>query len=247
MGLYLHAYGYIWIMYKTYFLSIAFLLAYVSLAQKNTSTHFEVQVDSLYREDQIYLGVSFNILANSPQSFAQNDVSWGVQAGFLRDMPINKRRNLAVALGIGWSYDIFHHNLRISEETNNSYAFIDDLDIVSDNRFTLHQIEFPFEFRWRSSTPQSLKFWRIYAGGRIGYVFRYRTKYLQTEPRQEIFVTDTSAINRLQYGAQLSMGYGAFSITAYYGLQTLFNNNAIVEGELLNLQVVRIGLQFYFL
>ena len=37
-------------------------------------------------------------------------------------------------------------------------------------------IEMPIEFRWRNSTASSYKFWRIYAGAKLGYVAGARSK-----------------------------------------------------------------------
>ena len=45
-------------------------------------------------------------------------LSGGIQFGYLRDMPINERRNVAIAIGLGLSFDQFGQNLFIGEAAN---------------------------------------------------------------------------------------------------------------------------------
>ncbi|AGN89432.1 hypothetical protein [Flavobacterium phage 6H] len=59
-------------------------------------------IDSLYREDQFYFGVTYNILNLKPIDVSQNSFSTGLNLGFLRDFPINKMRTFAVAPGFGF-------------------------------------------------------------------------------------------------------------------------------------------------
>ena len=40
---------------------------------------------------------------------------------------------------------------------------------VEDSYYEQHSIGFPIEFRWRTSTPYSHKFWRIYTGVKPTY------------------------------------------------------------------------------
>ena len=52
-------------------------------------------LDSLYREDQIYFGVTYNTFINSPEAFSQTNFSPALKMGIIRDFPINSRRNTA--------------------------------------------------------------------------------------------------------------------------------------------------------
>lgn len=216
----------------------------MSISQENEILDF-YEVDSLYREDQLYLGVTFNLLSNKPIGFEQNGFSAGLQAGFIRDMPINKKRNKAIGIGAGIAIDTYNQNLVISEVSNNvlEYAILDDDDDT--NRFTSYTLEFPLEYRWRTSTPEDYSFWRIHAGVKLGYVLSYKSTYESSDG--DIIVRDLSGINRLQYGPTFSFGFGAFNFQAYYGLNPLFNDNAQIDGEPVNLEVLRLGLVFYFL
>ena len=79
-------------------------------AQSNNVT----ELDSLYREDQIYIGVTYNALMNLPNGVSQSSFFHGVSFGVIRDFPFNKQRNIALGLGLGFSINSFNQNIRIS-------------------------------------------------------------------------------------------------------------------------------------
>ena len=57
-------------------------------------------IDSLYREDQFYVGISYNSLQNKPIGTTQGRFTPSFSFGILRDMPFNKTRTWAIAAGI---------------------------------------------------------------------------------------------------------------------------------------------------
>lgn len=205
-------------------------------------------VDSLYREDQVYIGVTFNLLSNKPEGISQNGLSGSLQLGFIRDMPFNKRRNKAIGVGLGVSIDTFNQDLFIGEEEDGNTTIFSTIadDINEDkNRFTFYTLEMPIQYRWRTSTPTKYAFWRIHTGIQLGYIFRFKSTFIQEG--NEVNQTDIPELNKLQYGLTFAFGYGAFNFQTYYGLNTLFNDDAVINRENVNLQVIRLGLQFYFL
>jgi len=110
-------------------------------------------VDSLYREDQVYIGVTFNLLSNKPEGISQNGLSGSLQLGFIRDMPFNKRRNKAIGVGLGVSIDTFNQDLFIGEEEDGNTTIFSTIadDINEDkNRFTFYTLEMPIQYRWRT-------------------------------------------------------------------------------------------------
>ena len=103
--------------------------------------------------------------------------------GFIRDFPINKMRNVALGIGLGLSSNSYNQNLLIlkDDSSNLSYSIIDENETsFTKNKFTTYLVEIPFEFRWRRSTPTEYKFWRIYAGFKIGYVFANSSKFISS-------------------------------------------------------------------
>ena len=106
---------------------ISVILIFLSFFQSFSQSELieKPVADSLYREDQFYLNITNNSIQNSPSGFNQNRFSPGIGAGFLRDMPINKRRNFAIALGFGYSVSILNQNIAIAEVNSNlQYSII---------------------------------------------------------------------------------------------------------------------------
>jgi len=119
-----------------------FLYTFFSFGQEENSDDSgkEKVVDSLYREDQFYVGFTFNLLWNTPPGINQSGFSGGFHLGYTRDMPINKRRNVAIGLGLGYSINTYGQNLFIgeNEETGQSiFSSLQDVDFDR-NRFTTH-------------------------------------------------------------------------------------------------------------
>jgi hypothetical protein len=50
------------------------------------------------------------------------------------------------------------------------YSYIDAETTYNKNKFSQLSIDVPLEFRWRTSTYASHKFWRIYGGLKLSYL-----------------------------------------------------------------------------
>lgn len=201
------------------------------------------KIDSLYREDQFYFGVTYNQFNKIPVGFSQNGISTGIDFGFLRDMPINKKRTYAVAIGFGFSYNKWHNNLKTSKTLG-----VLNYEIVDKNSFNRNKneqvfLDIPIEFRWRNSTPESHKFWRIYAGFKLRYLIFDKSKYIGSET---IKILNNSDYNKIQYGPYIAFGFNTWNLTAYYGLKPVYKS-AKTANQSLEMNSVNIGLMFYIL
>lgn len=203
-------------------------------------------IDSLYREDQFYAGFHFNLVTNKPSNIDQESFSGGLNIGFIRDFPLNERRNVALGIGIGWSINTYGQNLFIgnNEDGSTNFMSLENNEDYTRNRFTTQLIEAPIEFRWRTSTPETYKFWRIYSGVRLGYMYNFRSRY--KDPEQEVIINDLSELNRFRLGATFTFGYNTFNFQFYYALNPFFKD-AQVDGEDIDLSTLKIGLTFYIL
>jgi hypothetical protein len=201
-------------------------------------------VDNNYLEDQLYIGLTYNILNNKPTGFNQNGLSGGLSFGFIKDLPINRGRNKAIGIGLGYAYSAYIQNLKITDTGSSTvFEILDDQNFNS-NRFSAHIIEVPLELRWRTSTPTVYNFWRIYTGFKLGYVFASSARFSDTSGA--IYVKGIDKVNTFQYGLTLSAGYGSLNINLYYGLNTFFKN-AQVNNESIDLKQLNIGLIFYIM
>lgn len=202
-------------------------------------------IDSLYREDQFYLGISYNLLQNRNDGIRQNKISYGLTGGFLRDMPINKRRNISIAAGLGYSFQNFNHNILVSKvDQDFSYTTIDPAAPFSKNKVQSHAIEIPVEFRWRTSNAESHRFWRIYTGFKVGYVFYDVSKY---NGSQGTFAYKNNPdVNNLQYTVYTALGYNTWNFHVSYGINPIYGNGTL-NGNPIELTSLNLGLLFYIL
>jgi len=217
-----------------------------SLAQDRNSPVTKV-IDSLYREDQFYIGLTFHLLKDLPESVSQSGFSGGLHLGFIRDFPLNKRRNIGLGAGLGWSVNSFGQELFIGEDSNNNTLFrnlnSEDIDYDS-NRFTTQLIEVPIEFRWRTSTPDSHKFWRVYTGFRLGYIYNFQSTFKQGG--NQVIQTDVPELDRFRIGTTLSFGYNTFNLHIYYSLNPFFKDAKLGNSDI-GITTFKVGLMFYIL
>ncbi|AXG69403.1 outer membrane protein beta-barrel domain protein [Kordia sp. SMS9] len=202
--------------------------------------------DEKYREDQFYIGFTYNILQNRPSGISQNNLSNGIHLGVIRDFPINKKRNKAIGIGLGYSYNSYFHNLKaIETDSGVLYEAIESDESFRRNKYRTHELELPIEFRWRTSTATSYKFWRIYGGFKVSYIFSGISKFVGDSGTIKFQNDD---INRLQYGLTLSAGYNTWNFHVYYGLNTLFKEDTFTtNGEQFDMNTIKVGLMFYIL
>jgi hypothetical protein len=230
---------------KLFFLLILGMLSFKGIAQDTISTSV---VDSLYREDQFYIGATYNLPLNVPNDVKVRGLSGGIHFGYLRDMPINKKRTLAIAIGAGFSFNEYGQNLFIGETENEETIFtvLDEEDVTYDrNRFSTSTIEAPIEFRWRSSTPETYRFWRVYAGFRVGYTYWYKSTFKQTD--NNVNQTDIPEYERVRLGASLSFGYNTVNFYAYYSINPFFKDAVTTDAQTVEFRTLRLGLIFYIL
>ena len=201
-------------------------------------------IDDKYREDQFYFGVFYNSLLNSPNDFNQNKFSSSVNLGFIRDFPLNKDRNFGLGLGLGLSTGSFHNNLKLSSLNNQFDAnIITDSQSFTKNKWTLNELEFPFEIRWRTSTAENYKFWRIYFGIKTSYVFSSKHVFESSSGKE---ITRDLPFNKLQTGFTLNAGNNTWNLGLYLGLQPLFKEEFTDKHlEIADIKQFKVGLIFY--
>lgn len=206
----------------------------------------EEQIDLKYLEDQFYLGTTYNIVLNKPTNVTQRNFSYGLMGGFIKDIPVNSNRNVGFGLGLGYAYNNYYTNLLAVESTTGTdYIVLDDDVSYKRNKVDTHVLEFPIEFRWRTSTPTEYKFWRVYAGMKLGYVLGARSKFVSSDDKIAFKNND---IERFRYGVMLNFGYSTFNVHLYYALNNLFKDGvSTVEGEAIEFTPLRLGIIFYIL
>lgn len=212
-----------------------FFLFFVTIGFSQSET--KPVVDSLFREDQFYVSISYNFLQNKPDNFSQYSFSTGLSAGFLRDFPISDNRHWAIAPGIGYSFNDLKQNIDFSSISNST-----DTEIVK-SRIILHYVDFPLEVRWRNATPDSHKFWRIYGGFMASYLINGKFKYEGSLGSGTENINDL--LNKFQYATYLTFGFNTWNAYIHYGLNPFFDKNKTTTEN--NVTTLKIGLIFYIL
>lgn len=216
---------------------ICFLCCFTNLFAQE-----ENNFDLNYLEDQVYLSLTYNILLNKPASITQNGLSGGISFGFIKDIPLNSERNFGIGIGLGYAYNAYIQNLKISIQ--NQTTIFEQAQNYKGNRIRIQSAEVPLEFRWRNSTSEKYKFWRIYGGVKVSYLFSVKSIYV--DEIETITTKNIPELNKFQYGLILATGYSTWNVHVYYGLNPLFKN-AKFDGKSLDLNNFNIGLKFYML
>lgn len=226
---------------------LLFVLVFPVFSQEkvNPEDVSKIKIDSLYREDQFYFSISLNTLQNKPKGLSQDKFSSGFSIGFLRDFPVNKKRTVAIAPGIGLAYNNYNQNLKITELNQVPVYTVIESNVTYDkNRFSQLLVEVPIEFRWRTSTFESHKFWRIYGGIKMGYLLYDKSIY--KDANGKIAVNKNNDFNKFQYGTYITAGYNSINVFAYYGLNSLFQS-AKTTTESIDMNSINFGIMFYIL
>jgi hypothetical protein len=181
------------------FISFLGCLLWLVNLQSQDSTRLVLKENSKYLEDQFYAGLAYIVLLDRPNDVIQRNLSYGVQLGFIKDIPLNRKRNFGVGLGLGYGTNSYFSNI-IAEDTepNVSYRLAVEADALNRTKFETHAIEFPFELRWRTSNAQDYKFWRIYAGLKAAYLFSRKSKFVSENTDNISF--QNNDISQWQYG-----------------------------------------------
>ncbi len=197
-----------------------------------------------YFEDQFYIGITYNFIGNKPDDLKQRNLSYGLQAGLIKDIPLNNSGTRALGVGFGLALNTYYSNLIVREISDGFSYDISGISDLKRSKLETHLIEFPVEFRWRNSTLREYKFWRIYTGFKFGYVLGARSKLVTSDFKDGFFNSD---INNFQYGPTFNFGYNTFNVHIYYALSDLFDDKAQISEEQLGFRPLRVGLIFYIL
>lgn len=202
--------------------------------------------DTKYLEDQIYLGLNYNFLLNRPEDVNQRNLSYGIYGGIIKDLPLNANRTIGLGIGLGYGLNAYYSNLIAADtDLGITYSLPDTGVDLKRSKLETHTVEFPIEFRWRNSNPETYKFWRIYTGIKLGYIFSGRSKVITASGKNSF---ENGHIQNFQYGAILNIGYNTFNFHAYYGFNEILNSDlATFNGTPIVIKPLRLGVIFYIL
>lgn len=219
---------------------ISILFIVCALVKSHSQEQLNTNLDEKYLEDQLYLSLNYAILTNKPAGLVQNGFSSGISLGFIKDIPINANRNLGFGLGLGYGFSSYIQNLKI--DIANGVELFSLAENYNSNKLNFSFVEIPIEFRWRTSTVEKYKFWRIYSGVKLAYVLASKSTYVTDI--QTLAIKNITSIAKFRYGLTLSAGYSTWNINFYYSLSPLFKNTTL-NGKEVDSKEFKVGIIFY--
>ena len=220
---------------KFFFLFSLLFINQLSFTQSNESNED-------YREDQFYFGSSYFIQTQPLDEFKQNGFSGNFQLGFIRDFPLNDSSTKAIGIGFGYERNFFTSNIQPVESNSNiDYRIVVSRFLESKNKISFSSLVIPLEYRWRRSSIDQYKFWRIYSGFKLKKNFPL---YSNPSYGSEITIDDVEDWTTSIY---INAGYNTWNISLEYDLNPLLKNKKTTNGENLNISFFRLGLVFYLL
>lgn len=221
------------------FVLLLFFVCFVQIAQAQKDS---LQLGDKYADDQIYASISYAQFFNQPKNIDKSQFSVAFSVGFLKDFTLNKEGTFSFALGIGYGYDKFNHDLKVTD-VNNISRFSNS-NTINSNIFSSHNLEFPIEIRWRTSSAVKYEFWRIYSG--VKFLYNLSNNFRFTEDNTKFEYHNVSAYNNFQYGITFSAGYDAINFHVFYNLTPIFKN-ATINSEKIDTSILKFGFIFYLL
>jgi len=195
-----------------------------------------------YREDQFFFGSSYFIQTQPIDEFKQNGFSGNFQFGFIRDFPLNDSSTKAIGIGFGYERNFFTSNIQpVESDSNIDYRIVVSRFLESKNKISFSSLVIPLEYRWRRSSIDQYKFWRIYSGFKLKKNFPL---YSNPSYGSEITIDDVEDWTTSIY---INAGYNTWNISLEYDLNPLLKNKKTTNGENLNISFFRLGLVFYLL
>ena len=224
-----------------------FILLQISFLSVNA------QKSDYYLEDQIFITTTYNLIINKNDSISQGGFSNGMLIGYIRDIPLNERRNFGLGLGINYSISHIYQNISIKslDDGMTDFQRMDNNEYIR-NKFSVSYIEMPLEIRYRTSTIDKHKFFRAYLGANIGYRIR---AYSKTEKHlTEIAYYNQSEFNWWKYGVYLNIGYSSWNLHVNYTISKVFKDDTFAKpidssNSLIpmDMNMVNFGLTFYLI
>lgn len=196
--------------------------------------------DTSFREDQLYLSVSYPFFSQPPNELIQNKLSYAISMGFVRDMPINNSRTLALGLGLGWNHTTLFNNSRFQVTDSGISSSIIQGE-YQQNQLEIQSLMVPFELRWRNATATKHAFWRIHTGIGFHVPIKFRSLYNSNG----IEHTTPLPSNDVLISWNVHFGFNTWNISILHDLQPMATS-ATSNGDF-DIKFTRIGLIFYIL
>ncbi|WP_462281393.1 outer membrane beta-barrel protein [Salinivirga cyanobacteriivorans] len=203
-------------------LQMLILVCLTSQAQEEKTRYFN--------KDQLVIELLSNQWLDAPDDVKLHPRSLAFNLQLMYNL-VGKNSNVALAAGLGLLTENYQIDAlpKLSENKLSFAPLDDDLNYTS-NKIRFTTVELPVEIRIRSNKNSRNKTWKLYLGGKAGYMFQSMHKYSGDDPvkpnqklKQKTF--NLPHTEQFTYGLTARLGYDAIMVTAYYGLTNHFKKD----------------------
>lgn len=224
------------------------------VAQTDLETYIEEKTAErieLRKDDHFIAEFFTDFWQEVPEGLELGSFNRGFNAYIMNDYPIGKT-NFAIGYGLGLSYHNLYSNGILKREVDDTLGFTGrtEFDFIDGdyrtNKLTLAYVDIPVEIRFR--TKNILNNFKVAVGFKAGYNINNYTKYdgdildgtLDEDGKVPTIKTkeyDIEHIERFRYGLTTRIGYGKFSLSAYYSLTPFMVNGKSKADEMFPISV----------
>lgn len=196
----------------------------------------ELQKYNNIPEEQIIFNFYHNTFTSLPKDFVMSPKSAGIDLYLMKDI-FGKNYPVSFAGGIGISVQNYKNNsMLISTSDSLYFEKIPDTVSYRKNKFSTVYVDIPIEFRLRTRPLVKKRNLKIAFGFKVGYNIQRYTKYdgdnylgITNYDKVKYKVYDIKNFLPYRYGVFTRLGYGKFSLSAYYSLTPLFETDKAME------------------
>ena len=218
-----------------------------SICSQGLFEYFKLTADGDGPEkfDRIVVDITWTQWLESIEGVEQGIYSFGIGACWMKDIPLGKKSNVALAIGLGFDSHNFHHNGEFEFTTLDDGSIYTDLvsrnssPSLAKNKYAVNYVDLPFELRLRTmnkTIEERMKYnFRFYLGFKAGVLVNDHLKIKDAVSKRKIFNLPNTMPYR--YGPTLKVGFNKVSFVAFYSLTSLFKDGKGVSITPINIEL----------
>lgn len=209
------------------------------------SDWFKIYADdeaNVARFDHINFSINYDTWQHDISDINTEPYSFGFDLGIYKDVPISKRGNITLGIGLNYGVVRVHHNADIvysvdSLSGERATSLFKSSDSYTRNRLFTSYLDLPIEFRFRKLGNNKIRFYAGFKGGVLLSVNNMRAGN-----GEKFKVYRIKNTNLFRYGPTLKFGYGNINFYGFYSMAPLFDNDVSSQ-----ISPLTFGLTFFVL
>jgi Outer membrane protein beta-barrel domain len=194
-----------------------------------------------FARDQIIFDLNYNYWIDNESVSDQKWNSYGCGIYAMYNL-LGKNSNICFSSGFGLSMENINMGTQPIDSAGKTlfYNIPSNIDYQK-NKISLTYVDIPLEIRIRTNPNKKRKSFKIYFGGKFGYLINNHIKYIGEDFTTGKWIKyktyNLPNIDPFRYGLTARLGFGKLNLSGYYALNTLFNKNKSNEIYPLNIGI----------